>query len=147
MTGHHRVLYQSQFTPGLWKHVWRPVTFTLVVDDFGIKFVGEEHANHLKESLERDYDITVDWEGTKYVGITLKWDYDARTLDTSVPEFVKKSLIKYQHPMPSKPQHAPAKSAPINYGAKVQQKTPEDNSAPLSEAGIKRIQDVVGTFS
>ena len=49
--------------------------------------------------------------------------------------------------MPSKPQHAPAKAAPINCGAKVQQKTPEDNSAPLSEAGIKRIQDVVGTFS
>jgi hypothetical protein len=31
-------------TPGLWKHETRPTTFTLVVDDFGIKFVGDEHA-------------------------------------------------------------------------------------------------------
>ena len=51
--------YPCQFTPGLWKHVWWPVTFTLVVDDFGIKFIGDEYANHLKDSLERDYDITV----------------------------------------------------------------------------------------
>ena len=40
--------FPVQFTPGLWRHVWRPVTFTLVVDDFGIKSVGEQHANHLK---------------------------------------------------------------------------------------------------
>ena len=63
-----------------------------------------------------------------------------------MPGFVKKLLVKYQRPTPAKPQHAPAKSVPINYGAKVQQKTPEDKSQPLSAAEIKRIQDVVGTF-
>eukprot|EP00804_Cyclotella_cryptica_P017342 CCRYP_018994-RD/>CCRYP_018994-RD protein AED:0.39 eAED:0.39 QI:0/-1/0/1/-1/0/1/0/348 len=26
--------YQCQYTPGLWRHVWRPITFSLVVDDF-----------------------------------------------------------------------------------------------------------------
>ena len=64
--------YPCQFTPGLWRHVWRPITFTLVVDDFGIKFVGEEHANHLKQSLEQHYDVTIDWDGGKDVGISLK---------------------------------------------------------------------------
>ncbi|KAL7474432.1 hypothetical protein ACHAW6_000402, partial [Cyclotella cf. meneghiniana] len=29
--------YQCQFTPGLWHHKWRPVTFSLVDDDFGVK--------------------------------------------------------------------------------------------------------------
>ena len=114
--------FPCQFTPGLWKHVWRPVTFTLVVDAFGIKFVGDQHANHLKQSLEQDYNVTVDWHGSKYVGISLKWDYEVRTLDISVPGFVAKPLVKIQHPAPAKPQHAPAKAAPINYGAKVQQK-------------------------
>ena len=37
--------YQCQFTPGLCKHLWRPVTFTLVVDDFGVELVGDQHAN------------------------------------------------------------------------------------------------------
>ena len=101
----------------------------------------------MKRSLERHYDITIDWEGKKYVGISLKWDYEAHTLDTSVPGFVEKSLNKFQHPEPEKAQHAPAKAAPVNYGAKVQQKTPEDTSPELSPEGIKKIQDIVGTFA
>ena len=30
---------QSKLVPGLWNHKWRPVQFTLVVDDFGVKYV------------------------------------------------------------------------------------------------------------
>ena len=70
------------FTPGLWKHVWRPITFNLVVDDFGIKVEGKNHANHLVSTLKKNYDITVDWKGELFVGTKLKWDYDKRTLDT-----------------------------------------------------------------
>ncbi len=29
---------QSKLVPGLWTHNWRPISFTLVVDDFGIKY-------------------------------------------------------------------------------------------------------------
>ena len=39
--------YEVPHTPGLWKHISRPIEFTLVVDDFGVKYVGREHANHL----------------------------------------------------------------------------------------------------
>jgi hypothetical protein len=28
-------------TPGLWRHATRPVTFSLVIDDFGVKYVGK----------------------------------------------------------------------------------------------------------
>jgi hypothetical protein len=31
--------FELPHTPGLWKHASRPVQFTLVVDDFGIKYV------------------------------------------------------------------------------------------------------------
>ena len=30
---------QIKLAPGLWKHKWRPIQFTLVVDDFGVKYV------------------------------------------------------------------------------------------------------------
>ena len=30
---------QSKVTPGFWTHAWRPISFTLVVDDFGVKYV------------------------------------------------------------------------------------------------------------
>ncbi len=34
-------------TPGLWKHVSRPVWFNLCVNDFGIKYIGIENLQHL----------------------------------------------------------------------------------------------------
>ena len=74
--------HPCQFTAGMWKHVWRPVTFALLVDNVGVKCVGKHHVQHLKNTLKRWYDITVDWTGEKYVGITLKWDYKKQTLDT-----------------------------------------------------------------
>ena len=50
-------------TPGLWRHVWRSTTFTLVVDEFGVKFDGNANANHLAKTLERHYDVIVDSKG------------------------------------------------------------------------------------
>ena len=43
---------QSDKTPGFWLHKWRPISFTLIVDDFGVKYIGEEHANHLLAVLK-----------------------------------------------------------------------------------------------
>ena len=34
--------YKDSHTPGLWKHISCPISFTLVVNDFGIKYVGKE---------------------------------------------------------------------------------------------------------
>jgi hypothetical protein len=53
--------------------------------------------------------------------------------------------LKYQHPAPSKPQHAPYKSAPIQFRAWVQTVT-TDTTAPLSKECIKCMQDIVGTL-
>ena len=39
--------YESVATPGLQKHTWHPIQFSLIVDDFGIEYVGEKHAQHL----------------------------------------------------------------------------------------------------
>ena len=32
---------QSDKTPGFWKHDTRPINFTLIVNDFGVKYVGK----------------------------------------------------------------------------------------------------------
>ncbi len=66
---------QSKLVPGLWRHDTRPIQFTLVVDDFGVKYVGKEHALHLKHVLEEHYQLTCDWDGCRYISITLNWDY------------------------------------------------------------------------
>jgi hypothetical protein len=77
--------YECINTPGLWRHEWQPITFTLVVDDFGVKYVGKEHADHLVASLKTKYKLVEDWAGDLYWGIKLHWDYTACTLDILMP--------------------------------------------------------------
>ena len=38
---------EADHTPILFKHENRPIWFTLTVDDFGVKYIGKEHARHL----------------------------------------------------------------------------------------------------
>jgi hypothetical protein len=55
---------QSKLVPGLWKQDTRSIQFTLVVDDFGVKYVGKKHSQLLKNTLEQHYKLTCDWTGT-----------------------------------------------------------------------------------
>ncbi len=57
--------YQSKTTPGYWKHKWRPISFTLVVDNFGVKYVNKADVKHLVSVLTEHYEINTYWEGTR----------------------------------------------------------------------------------
>jgi hypothetical protein len=87
----------TQHTHGLWKHDTHPISFSLVVDDFGVKYVGREHAGHLMKCIKNNYNISSDWKGSAYCGLTLEWDYKNRTVDLSIPGYIKAALHKYQH--------------------------------------------------
>ena len=137
---------QSKLVPGLWKHKWRPIQFTLVVDDFGVKYVGKEHALHLKKTLEKHYSVTDDWSGGRYIGITLDWDYSRRQVHLSMPGYVKKALKQFQHIKSKKKQHSPFPCARINYGAKKQYATQASTAPELDKKGKKYIQQVCGKF-
>jgi hypothetical protein len=66
--------YPARHTAGLWLHRTRPISFTLVVDDFAVKYVGKQHSEHLRDALLRTYELTMDWTTTLYSGMNLKWD-------------------------------------------------------------------------
>ena len=84
--------HQSKLVPGLWSHKWRPVQFTLVVDNFGVKYVGKKHALHLKQTLEDNNKVTLAWDGQQYIGITLDWDYKRWQVHLSMSGYIKKAL-------------------------------------------------------
>ena len=68
--------YQVKKRPELWKHVWRLISFALVVEHYGNFHVGQDHSDHLMSALKiYDEKITTDWEGKLYCGITIKWCY------------------------------------------------------------------------
>ena len=97
-------------TPGLWKHIWRPIKFTLVVDDFGVMYEGKEHVDHLLQVLHKYYPkITTDWAGTIYCGIHMKWNPNYSRVELSMPGYIKNLLHKYNH------QHRKQQNAPHPY--------------------------------
>jgi hypothetical protein len=91
-------------TPGLWRHATHPILFSLVVDDFGIKHIGWQHAEHILSALHDLYSVTVDRKGKKYLGLTLAWDYAKRTCDISMPGYIEAAIKNFQHPVPTRSQ-------------------------------------------
>jgi hypothetical protein len=43
--------HPARDTPGLWLHKTRPISFSLVVDDFAVKCVVNQHADHTRNAL------------------------------------------------------------------------------------------------
>jgi hypothetical protein len=41
-------------THSLWTHDNHPISFSLVVDDFGVKYIGREHAEHLMTCIKKN---------------------------------------------------------------------------------------------
>ena len=137
--------FQSKLTPGFWKHESRTICFSLVVDDFGVKYVRKEDAEHLMEALRENYSISKYWDGERYSGITLDWDYTKRDVHLSMPEYVKDALIQFAHKL-QKFTHQPHKHTIPVYGRKIQYAKEDDTTPNLDKEGTQFAQQVTGTF-
>jgi hypothetical protein len=100
--------FPAPHTPGLWLHKTLLTIFSLVVDNFLIKYLQLEHANHLIDALKAKYTISEDWQASLYTGLTIDWDYEGHTVNISMPRYVEKALKQFQHPMPDEPEDAPS---------------------------------------
>jgi hypothetical protein len=136
----------TKHTHVLWTHDTRPITFLLVVDSFGITYVGQEHAENLKASTEKYYQISCDWTGSAYYGLKLDWDYKNRYVDLSMPGFIKASLHTFQYTPPTCPENAPHTWSPPVYGAKTQYIEEHKDSPLIPQKDIIRIQQLAGTL-
>ena len=128
---------QSTLIPGLWTHDTRPIQFTLVVDDFGVKYTRREDAEHLLKTIKAHYDVTPDWEGRRYIGITLDWDYKVKKVHLSMPGYISDALKEYEHHRPKRKQDSPAPYSPPQYGAKKQYTKQDDESPKLNDKAKK----------
>ncbi len=92
--------FECMNTPGLWRHESRPISFTLVVDNFGVKYVNKKDVDNLIASIKTTYSLTKDWTGNLYCGIVLEWDYKNGHVDISMPSYITKKRQEYGHIMP-----------------------------------------------
>jgi hypothetical protein len=100
----------------------------------------------LLNALTSAYTISTDRTGKNYCGLTLDWDYTGRTVDISIPNYIHKVLLKYQHPPPNRPTYAPHTYNEPVYGQRHQMAPDPDDSSYLSPKGIKEIQGIIGSL-
>ena len=84
-------------TPDIWQYATRPMVFALCVDDFGMKYVGKQHANHLMDALCARYKIKCDWTGSLYLGLTIDWGYKRRRIKIPMSEYTPNVLLRFKY--------------------------------------------------
>ena len=139
---HKKGYTQSKVNPGFCTHAWRSIRFTLVVDDIGVKYVGKEHADHLVRVLKENYEISEDWGGKKYIGLTFDWDYLKRQFHVSMPGYVNMTLTRFKHQTPIQKHDQPYQHVIPNYGAKTQYAVGPDGTSLLKNDNKKFVQQV-----
>ena len=137
--------YIQTSTPYLFKHSDRNVFFTVVVDDFAVKYTHDADFEHFTNTLRATYDITVDIEGNKYLGFDIAHDKVSGNVRLSMPTYVSQALTTLNVEKKKRDTHAPATYIPPSYGKQVQQ-VQQDLSLPLDKVRIKRIQQICGIF-
>ncbi len=135
--------YEAASTPGLWRHKWRPIQFCLIINNFGVEYVGLEHFTYLLDILKKFHGVQYNMAGNKFAGMDIKWNYAAHCCRISMPGYISLLLLKYKHPPPAKPWLSPYKCLPIGYGSKLHI-TPDPVASELLDANRKRhIQEIV----
>ena len=70
-------------------------------DDFRVKYVGKEHADHMIAVMTEHYKISEDWEGTKYCGVTFNWDSKKWEVHISIKLLGKREHHSYSRMLPA----------------------------------------------
>jgi hypothetical protein len=116
------------------------------MDDFGVMYVGIEHANHPLHTLNKHYETLHDWKGEHYLELTITWDFPQHQVHLSMPGYCKKAGQCFQHEYPHKRQDQPYPHTEFIYGAKQQYVDEPDSSPPLGKKDNTFIQEVIEVF-
>ena len=92
------------------------MNFSLVVDSFGVKYVGKQHGEHLVTCIQKYYPVSVDWSGELYCGVSLDWDYKQKFVNLYMSGYVEVAMHEYQHKIHTRLHCAPQKWERPYYG-------------------------------
>jgi len=110
--------------------------------------IGDTHAEHLINTLKKNYDVTIDREGKIFCGIHLKWNYEGkRNVRLSVPKYVDKAQAILSHEAPKKPQHSPHPYSAPQYGKHIQYAKLTSNDNQLTHKQLHYCQTFCGLFN
>eukprot|EP00804_Cyclotella_cryptica_P026876 CCRYP_017593-RA/>CCRYP_017593-RA protein AED:0.20 eAED:0.21 QI:0/0/0/1/1/1/3/0/940 len=122
---------------------WKDVTYGRIVANFRPE---KDDPYCIRLTVGGHYEISTDWEGQCYIGLTLHWDYRNHLVRLSMPGYCEKAGQRFHHLKPAKPQHQPYPSVPCTYGSKQQLRATADTAPALGKHQKTFVQEVIGVF-
>ena len=137
--------YIQTDNPCLFRHCTNGVAFTLVVDDFGVKFAHQAAADHLICCLRKYYTLKVNMNPTHYLGLQIDFDHTAREVTLSLPDCIPKALAQFT-PHSTDTAKSPAIYYAPRYGSDNQRPLDLDDSPLLTEEERHTLQQITGVL-
>ena len=134
---------EDPVVPMLFTHESRNISFTLVVDDFCVAYHDSADLDHLVAALRSRYKLTVDLDGSKYLGMTIAHDRAKRELRISMPGYVAKMLEQFGA-TDVKLRRTPRRYVAVEFGKRGPQQVRRDIAEPVSAQDKQRLQAIVG---
>jgi hypothetical protein len=126
----------SPEAPCVFKHETRDIIFSLVVDDFGVKYKRKEDVRHLAEVLKSKYIVKEDWTGRSYVGFQIDRDEGDGTITISMPGYIDDAIKRFNI----------STSERVTNPAAAEDLSDPDLSTPATDAQRKRVQEIIGVL-
>jgi hypothetical protein len=135
--------YHQTSTPCFFRHQSNGTAFSLVVDDFGVKYTCQEGIDHLITTLKLLYEIKIDWTGNKYLGFNINFNRINQSVELSMPGYIEKVLRRFA-PQLSYGSASPSIYTPPSYGSTTPQQSVTEDGDPLDSKQRLRIQEIIG---
>jgi hypothetical protein len=136
--------FHQTLTPGLFRHASRPITFVLVVDDFGVKYHHPSDFAFLVSCLSTLYHVKAHPIASSFLGFSLAHNRLTRTFTVSYPGYIS-TLLTRLRPHGVAHTASPFIYTPPSYGSHTPQSpTSLDTSPPATPSQSKDLQVAVG---
>jgi hypothetical protein len=83
---------QLTHSQSLFRNATGAIRFALVVDDFAVIWKDTASISHFIRTLRLLYTVKIDWQGSKYLGMTIDVDRHKRSVTLSMPKYIEKLL-------------------------------------------------------
>ncbi len=133
--------YKCVNTPGLWRHATHLITFSLVVDNFGIKYMGKEHPDHLIKCLKEKIQTYQRLDRRLLMQHITQVELCGTDTIYFYAGVYQKAIVEIQARWQI--QHCPYSLEPKRYGTDAQSPLPSDDTHKLTNSEIKKVQKIV----
>jgi hypothetical protein len=137
---------EAPHVPSLFSHTDGRILFVLTVDDFDIAYERDEDLQKLLAHLRGLYEVTVDLDGRRYIGVDTSHDPRAGTMRLSMDSYYRDALEKLGVTKKGHPPGTPMPYSAPPYGKTGPQLVTHDFSPLASQEEKKYLQRCVGTL-